>query len=115
MLALEYFPDEDTREVMGVSVDSGGTQTIVEKNRIDPKPRTTNVKWKGRNKVPSSMKVINLREHFKLISSPKRKITNSEDDYASSPAKKSKFPGFKTEASSKSEFKTEESENSNLD
>ena len=104
MLALEYFPDKDTREVMGVSVDSGGTQTIVQKDRIDPKPRTTIVKWKGRKKVPSSMKVINLREHFKLISSPKRKITNSEDIYTSSPAKKSKFPGFKTEASSKSEF-----------
>ena len=115
MLALEYFPDKDTRKVMEVSADSGGIETKVQKERIDPKPRTTIVKWKGRNKVPSSMKVINLREHFNLISSPKRKIINSEDDYNLSPAKKSTFRGFKNEASSKSEFKTEESENSNLD
>ena len=61
MLALEYFPDEDSFEVTEVTADSQGTG--LKDNKKAPTSRRMILKSKGKNKVPSSMQVINLREH----------------------------------------------------
>ena len=57
-------PDEDISEV---TVDSQDTQTRIQDAETAPELRRMILKWKGKNKDPSNMKVKHFRENFKKL------------------------------------------------